>query len=802
MNQSSISSVKIQDKKIFINGKETILIGGEIHYFRVSRQYWRTVLMRLKDCGCNFVSTYIPWNVHEREEGNVDIEGRNNPDLDLGAFLDLAHEIGLYVIVRPGPYVMAELRYDGIPDWVFQNYPEVEAVSKDETPHPGKIVSYMHPTYLKLVQKWYDTVYKIISPRIVSKGGPVLMIQLDNEVGMLHWVHGCPDYNDITVSLFLNWLVNKYGIQKASEILYIPVSAMENSSHEMIINALRNPKKENAMKIHREFHLFARDYFKMYIAELKKMAEKYVSDIPFIINVHGCDQGSAKTFPIGLSQLSKVSDLENVYMAVDYYIGDINFGNFFELMFANAFTEAVQPESQPLFSVEFQCGRFSDYPQLQPSTPALTARLCIANGMNLINYYMYADGENPPGCEVFGHRHLWGGPLDPHGNPRNSYWTIQRSTKGIIAIKDALAKTKQEHVVHIGLIPDYYMTEYPLPETADFIEELRMFREELFFNGLAKALAINNYVYKGYDLSKGDSIDVEKIPSMFVFSTRYMEADIQQKLVTYLESGGKMVLYPEIPQMDMYGNPCTILQDALGVEIVDRPKHTWFDRGFYDYPEVDNVGYAYAALMKPVEHAYAFHTTGNAVAVERNVGKGKCVIYTTATLHTHRYLDPIVHDLAKRIGVKPLVDTHEWNGEQLLVISRVGEVGRVLFIANYDSYEKALPITFGGKKLFEGKKFRIPAHTCFMLPLELKILPDVVVDESTSEILDIKEFKDCIQVAFERCQDSDKVIISTHYNVQAQKGCTVRKEGNKWVITSTSDDITKGPMSILLVRNE
>ena len=93
-----------KDGKFYLNGEEYKLYSGAIHYFRVLPEYWEDRLKKLKAMGLNTVETYVAWNVHEKREGEFVFNGR----YDLKKFIETASKLGLYVIVRPGPYICAE----------------------------------------------------------------------------------------------------------------------------------------------------------------------------------------------------------------------------------------------------------------------------------------------------------------------------------------------------------------------------------------------------------------------------------------------------------------------------------------------------------------------------------------------------------------------------------------------------------------------------------------------------------------------------------------------------------------------
>ncbi|XP_032953830.1 beta-galactosidase-1-like protein 3 isoform X7 [Rhinolophus ferrumequinum] len=100
-----------------LGGHKFLIFGGSIHYFRVPRAYWRDRLLKLKACGFNTVTTYVPWNLHEPQRGKFDFSG----NLDLEAFVLMAAEIGLWVILRPGPYICSEIDLGGLPSWLLQD---------------------------------------------------------------------------------------------------------------------------------------------------------------------------------------------------------------------------------------------------------------------------------------------------------------------------------------------------------------------------------------------------------------------------------------------------------------------------------------------------------------------------------------------------------------------------------------------------------------------------------------------------------------------------------------------------------
>src|SRR5690606_41035273 len=123
------------------------------------------------------------------------------------------------------------------------------------------------------------------------------------------------------------------------------------------------------------------------------------------------------------------------------------------ILLANAFTKSIQPKGQPLYSAEFQSGFQIEIPRLQPTTLDIKSRLCIGDGMNAINYYMFVGGENPDHLGIFGRRHDWQAPIGMHGEMRPHFNVAKRLIQTIRAYGDALLEAKPKVALHLGCDP-------------------------------------------------------------------------------------------------------------------------------------------------------------------------------------------------------------------------------------------------------------------------------------------------------------------------------------------------------------
>ena len=162
-----------------LNGKPFFLNSGEIHYFRIKATDWEKHFDALLASGCNTVSTYICWSFHETAEGKFDFTGKTLKERNILGFLDLAAKKGLYITVKPGPYILAEYLDQGIPSWFINKHPEVQVMDADGNYNIPYVASYMHPAYLKYGLKWYDKILPEIAKRQISRGGKIILMQVN-----------------------------------------------------------------------------------------------------------------------------------------------------------------------------------------------------------------------------------------------------------------------------------------------------------------------------------------------------------------------------------------------------------------------------------------------------------------------------------------------------------------------------------------------------------------------------------------------------------------------------------------------
>lgn len=149
-------------KNFTFDGRPIRIVSGSVHYFRMVPSRWRPVLQYARVMGLNTIETYVPWNLHEQLPGKYRFSGI----LDLRAFLEVAHDEGLLVLLRPGPYICSEWDMGGLPPYLLA----------DET----MVLRSSHPGFMRAVLRYFDEVAKQVAPYI---GKAVHGIQIENEYG-------------------------------------------------------------------------------------------------------------------------------------------------------------------------------------------------------------------------------------------------------------------------------------------------------------------------------------------------------------------------------------------------------------------------------------------------------------------------------------------------------------------------------------------------------------------------------------------------------------------------------------------
>jgi beta-galactosidase len=756
--------MEMQNGAFWLHGKPFFLYSGEVHYFRIPKKDWAARLRALRAAGFNTVSTYIPWIWHAPEEGKFDFTGETVPERDVLGFLDLAKKEKLSVLARVGPVSNAELRHEGLPAWLVENYPDVFVTGRRDVgnlPHVT-IISYLHPEFQRHVGDWYAALLPSIADRQTTRGGNVLGVQLCNEVAMVHWLQKGSDHKDHVNRFYRAFLKDTYGTVAA-------LNAAHGSAWASF-DDVAQPKGEEASaeraRVTMDWALFYRRYYATYFATLSRRALERGIDVPLFCNIpqfYDYDiRGRGNWAPMTTSMFRDFPLLTpNLVFGGAYQMRHLDFENFHDVALttevtrmigavdvpsappvgdpvragrlpkAPAFTPLVE-SPVPVVCAELQTGIMRDRPRLYPTQVELNVKSSVGQGLAGVNGYMLAGGENPPGLGAFGTYHDWQAPIGPQGEIRAHMEPLRRFGRFIKWAGPHLALTQKVADTTLGFYTPYYATEYL---SGPWSEGLEARRTALWYDGLARLIQLAGYSYRMMDIERSPVDVLLASPSLWIYTEDFMDHDTQAKLAGYVKNGGRLLIGPRLPTRDMSGGADTTLADALGVAVAEERKGGVFtDEGTEWW-----VGAPVQVYKVDAPARVWRNTPTGPAAVEVEAGRGRAIVVGFGVPHVFDHFRDWVRRWGEALGARPTVTVDP--GDLQAVLRRSDDLG-FLFVFNYHFTEQRGRVTtpFPGTD----KPLRLPAQGRMILPpLSARVLPlNVPLDDrrrlawSTAEVLD------------------------------------------------------------------
>lgn len=546
-----------------IDGEPVYLNSGEFHYFRVPRTDWERRMALFKQAGGNVLATYIPWLIHEPEEGVFDFDDAKGTT-DLVGFLETARAMDLYVIARPGPYQYSELIYGGLPGWLFERYPEVQARTPEGEPFGLPAVSYLHPVFLEKVRAWFEAVVPLLAARTVSRGGPIAMTQFDNELMGIHIWFGGLDYNAETMGYgkdegrYASFLRRRYG----------DVATL-NQRYDAVYETFAEvrPVAPTSADPNRRAHIRQRrDTFDSYVAATTEYAERLGTmlrelgiDTPLI---HNAANPGMNTYFVEM--VAAMGD--NFLLGSDHYY---NLGQSWpqnnptpqyarRVLLSN---EELRLMGFPPTILELPSGSASDWPPITAGDALACYMTNLAYGMKGHNYYVFTGGPNPPGAGETTDLYDYGAPIGPQGQIRPLYHA-QASFSAFIDEHSWLMEAERVYDCRIGISFEDGRAEQYWPQRGDVsfspTEAWHFMQEGLLTTALCASVSPAMV-----NLDSDDWVADTKTPLIVPASARMARAH-QRRLVDFLAGGGRLLIAPVLPYLDEDLLPCTILADAIG----------------------------------------------------------------------------------------------------------------------------------------------------------------------------------------------------------------------------------------------
>ena len=738
---------RINENNFCLNSKKVFLNAGELHYFRVKRELWDKHLDAAKEAGLTTVSSYVPWAWHESVEGVFDFDGTSCPERDLKGWLQRCQARGLTCIVKPGPFILAETRGAGLPDWFLDQYrEEVKMRNSKGGIVPSDGVSLFHPKYLEKVTRWYDQVMPFISEREISAGGPIIMMQICNEIGLFSWLAHQGDYCERVKTRFISYLSRKYkNIAELNGLwgtAYPDFAQVELPPDGRVPYASRGDRGRDY-----EWHCFWRNYYGDYLRMVARLARDRGVTVPFYHNLPGWIYGSGYEFPVNITMYADLfGDKSEIIFGVDHIPEFLSHRNMHDDRIINDITGAMQG-NKPLFAAEFQCGSREYHVVTNPREMELFYKASIAHGLTGWNYYMFSQGRNPRHRGYSGETFYWFSPLTPEGERTSVFSLVQRMSKIVRTSENLIVEAKRKAEVCVVFYPPYYATELERPETgaSGLQYNPSAIRRPAYFDGLLKALQVLNIDYDLVDLCQAIAETLGKYKQVWAFSTDEMNAKDQQTLVDYTKAGGQLIIFPCLPDREMTQKPCAIIREAIsvepsGTETIDSPLID-----IYNLKDIKcaNPQIIYDGQSLAGAEIIARTIRGSACGFEKTLGSGS-VIHLGTWIGFDTESHKAVYEAILRKSGSTLRQASSSNGNIAVRERFSAHQTAVLFIGNYYNEEQEGKITYthpeSGEAInipYSQDGLLLPALYGILTPVCMEVAEGIKILHSTSDILGV-----------------------------------------------------------------
>jgi beta-galactosidase len=746
----------IKKDSFYLDDKKVFLISGEIHYFRIKRELWDKHLDAAKEAGLTTVSTYVPWAWHESEEGIFDFNGTSLPERDLKGWLAKCQAHGLFCILKPGPFILAETRGAGLPDWFLEKYEnEVKMRNSKGEKVASDGVSLFHPIYLEKVALWYDQIMPFISKRQLSAGGPVIMMQICNEIGVFSWLAHQGDYCPIVKERFSTYLSNKFkSISEVNSLWgtdYKDFSSVELPPDGNLPYASKADRGRDY-----EWHHFWRVYYGDYLRLLTGMTRERGVSLPLYHNLPGWIYGNGYEFPVNITMYEDLfEDKSEIIFGMDHIPEFFSYRNLHDDRIINDITLAMQG-NKPLFAAEFQCGSREYHVETNPREMELFYKASIANGLVGWNYYMFSQGRNLRHKGYSGDTFYWFNPLTPEGERTSAFPLVKRMNQLIQTSESMIVEAKRKAEVCVLFYPPYYATELERPETgaSGLMFRASAIRRPAYFDGLLKVLQILNIDYDMVELNKATVEKLLHYKQVWAFSTDEMNESAQHAIVNYTKAGGNTVIFPYLPDREMSQKPCTIIRDALainpsGSETIDSPLVD-----VYNLKDIKcaNPQVIYAEDALDTAEIIARTIQGSACGFSKALGDGTMIHLGAWIGFDTEGHKPVYEAILGKSSAK--LRQADSDNYHISVRERfTNNHSAVLFAGNYYNEEHTGSVTYTHPETCEAIPFPYtqketlwPALYAVLSPVCLEIATGIKILHCTSDILGVVEKDDQLEI--------------------------------------------------------
>ena len=565
--------VEVRDNSLALYDKPTALYGGAVHYWRLERDKWATILESVRRMGFTMISIYIPWEIHEIEKGRFDF-GQIDPAKDIDAFLSLCEQQGFRIVARPGPQINSELTWFGYPKRILANErlhaksAKGSKVALTQVPKPIPALNYASDEFFDETALWYDAICSILAKHAYPNGG-IVAAQVDNEMAYFFGVnaYAC-DYSNESIAGYRDFVLAKYGDLTTTNAVY--------STTADTLDELDPPRRfEAATKYDIPRYADWAEYREKYlITSMDRLAgmmrERGLGGIALFHNYpHPLGPGgnaSGFTTPFNLAELERKLD----FVGFDIYSRKELYSH------VKTIASYVVGTSRYPYIPEFIAGVWPWY--LNPGDlrdEEFVTKAALMHGIKGFSRYMLVE------------RDRWlDSPIRRDGRERLAKVEIFRKVNAMLEVGNFPALRRQADVlllanreydrleaasVLVSFPGDFLETpsgfsEYAGPLTISehplgFDEPIQL-AKSTWFTAFTDALTRSGH---GFVLSD-TALDPQRWRDrrIVVLTTLdYLDADLQQALLDFAATGGTVVIGPKTPSLDSVMRPCTLLADVV-----------------------------------------------------------------------------------------------------------------------------------------------------------------------------------------------------------------------------------------------
>ncbi len=562
--------IQIDKTCLRVGGNPFVPVAGELDYFAVPRKQWKSRMSAMKSAGINCLWVRMPWRLHEPEQGRFDFGSKKDEVRDVEGFLKAAKEKDLYVILRPGPMLGPELKYNGLPDWLAEKKTDLRSRARGGADRGPGSASILHPDYLEAAASWMEQAGRVIAKHTLARGGPVAFVQLDGPAPGIPDTFEDADFSAATMGFgkrdgrYSHYLWSRY--QTIEKINY------EYGTQYTSFQQTRPPDPDGGSdeferRRRRDYVEFTLENAAEYLQTLAKALRQAGIEVPLTCISGG--PGTAGLLSIAADRMGLKSLLPGVdHSGLGSTSGEeTESGNGPVLQyFAEAFLSLENLRLMGAPAVAFGMPALYDHPDGLRSMSLMH----VAAGLKGLAYNRFTEavlsaelapektnsGSGPAVLDIKGKS----GPAVPalkelHAFLRKNAWLAEAEREADCLI--AFDFNEPVNALSYGLKG---RTVFTAAEAGAFLK--RGLLPTLWRAGWSPAFIELN--------DDGFTADVSR--PLLVISSSCMSLANQFRLVDFLKKGGRILITPVLPSMDERFNPCTELAGFLGASAVQTLK--------------------------------------------------------------------------------------------------------------------------------------------------------------------------------------------------------------------------------------